>query len=236
MRRAIVVRESGRSRESRAPKIQQLTFPRRGGARRGAGCKPKGAKALVSHDARPPLAARFPVLVTMKLQPGLPSLRHHREREVIREGLRAARDRHGMRLVHFSIQSNHIHALIEASDAQALSRGMQGLSVRIARALNRAWGRVGRIFADRYHARILRSPREVRYALAYVLNNARKHGVHVGGIDPYSSGAAFDGWRNRMTCIFASALPVSPPHSWLLSIGWRRHGRIGVDEVPGRSP
>jgi hypothetical protein len=109
---------------------------------------------------------------------------------------------------------------------------MQGLLVRIARALNRLLDRAGKVFADRYHARALRTPREVRAALVYVLQNARKHGVALAGIDPCSSGAAFDGWA-RVT------EPVAPPRpivcaarSWLLRIGWRRWGAIATDEAP----
>ncbi len=229
-------RESARTPSE--PGVRQLTFSRRGGARRGAGRKPRGDRPLVSHAAREVLAARHPVLVTLKLQRGLPSLRRVETRSVLHRAFRAGADLHAMRLVHFSIQSNHIHALVEACDERALSRGMQGLAVRIVRGLNRSWGRAGRALADRYHARILRTPREVRYALAYVLCNARKHGVSVAGIDPYSSGASFDGWcEGRNTIVMtltALTTPVVRARTWLLMIGWRRHGRIEIEHVPGR--
>lgn len=144
-----------------------------------------------------------------------------------------------MRLIHFTIQSNHLHALVEARDARSLSRGMQGLCVRIARGMNRLWNRSGRVFADRFHSRVLRTPREVRYALAYVVNNARKHGLRVAGIDPYSSGEAFDGWKNAQPRAIgpreALRSLVAPARSWLLTVGWRRHGLIRVAEVPGGS-
>ncbi len=225
------------SRRKRTVCVRQLTFARRGGARRGAGRKPKGATALVSHAVRPELKARFPVLVTMKLVQGLPSLRGGKARELVFGAFAASAERHGMRLVHFSIQTNHLHLLVEARDTHSLSRGMQGLCVRLARRLNRLWNRAGRVFADRFHSRILRTPREVRYALGYVLNNARKHGLHVGGIDPCSSGAAFDGWRERHGASRPSEFALPPPtrraRSWLLTVGWRRHGLIGTSEVPG---
>jgi hypothetical protein len=96
------------------------------------------------------------------------------------------------------------------------------------------------VFSDRYHARQLRTPREVRHALAYTLNNARKHGVHVEGVDPCSSARAFDGWReggalNLAVREFAGRAipPVARARSWLLLTGWRRHGLIGVAEIPG---
>lgn len=136
----------------------------------------------------------------------------------------------GLRLPHYSPQTNHLHMIAEASDENALSRGMQGLLVRVARALNRLWARKGSVFADRYHARQLRTPREVRNALVYVLHNARHHGLSVPGVDPFSSGRWFDGWSRKL--VFVSRGPGATAKSWLLRIGWRIHGRIGIDEIP----
>lgn len=223
----------------RPQRLTQLTIHRRGGARRGAGRKPKGRVARVSHTKRPALASRFPVLVTLKLEAQRPSLRRTDERQLLLAAFRAARERHGMRLVHYSIQSNHIHALVEARDSSSLTRGMRGLCVRVASGLNRLWTRTGRVLADRFHARILRTPREVHHALRYVLNNALKHGARALGIDPFSSGIHFDGWAgvrgrgHRSTD--DSASPVAPPRSWLMVVGWRRHGPIRVDESPART-
>ncbi len=223
-----------RRKTERAPRVRQPSFPRHGGARRGAGRKPKGARARVSHRARGAFAARYPVLVTLKTASGQPSLRRAQAREVVFAALAAARERLGMRVVHFSIQTNHVHALVEAGDARALSRGMQGLAVRIARALNRLWKRRGRSWCDRFHSRVLRTPREVRNALVYVLHNARKHGATILGIDPCSSGGAFNGWSElRAASVSATrAPPVVRARTWLLSVGWRRHGRISIHARP----
>jgi hypothetical protein len=122
--------------------------------------------------------------------------------------------------------------IAEAGDREALSRGMQGLLIRIARALNALWKRSGSVFADRFHARAVRTPREVRAALVYVLQNARRHGIQLASIDPFSSGAWFDGWRTKLE--FANGLPpiVVSPRTWLLVEGWLRHGRIGFEEGP----
>jgi REP element-mobilizing transposase RayT len=227
-----------RRQRARSPKITQLTFSRRGGARRGAGRKPKAAVALVSHAKRVALGERTPVLVTAKLAPGLPSLRRGGARALAWRALGVAKTRFGVRVIHFSLQSNHFHAIVEARDEHALGQAMKGLCVRIARALNQVLERRGRVFADRYHARPLRTPREVRCALAYTLNNARKHGVRVEGLDPCSSAAAFDGWRERGARALAAlvAPPVAAARSWLLCHGWRRHGLIGVAEAPGQPP
>src|SRR5262249_37147987 len=124
------------------------------------------------------------------------------------------------------------------ADASSLARGMMALGARIARALNRTFGRRGRVLAERFYARILRTPREVRNALAYVLLNSRRHarrGWSGLRVDPASSGQWFDGWRWQPLLHHAnvSAMPVTRPRTWLLAIGWRRHGLIDPDEIPG---
>ncbi len=148
----------------------------------------------------------------------------------------AGSDRFGFRLTEYSIQSNHLHLLVEAKDRNALARGMQGLSVRVAKALNKLWQRRGKVFADRYHGRILRSPREVRDVLVYVLRNHVRHGIALLGVDAWSSGRWFDGWREGGETMVALASPLTSPlaraRTWLLRVGWRRRGRIAFTEAP----
>ena len=194
----------------RRARQQTFAFLRWGGKRKGAGRKPKGERAGVSHGTRTRLAARFPVHVTVRLNKGLPSLRRKNAYRVLTRAFAAGGDRFGFRLIHFSIQSNHLHLLAEAEDRRALARGMQGLSIRIARGLNRLWRRTGKVFADRYHDHILRTPTEVRNAIRYVLHNVQRHGIRfVGSLDPFTSA----GGRTIR-------LPL--PRSWLLTRGWRR--------------
>ena len=177
---------------------QEFAFMRWGGKRDGADRKRGPGRRRVAHVARPELAARHPVHVTLRIVRGVPSLRVRQTYRALERALRAGRERFGLRLVQFSVMSNHVHMLVEADGRASLSRGMQGLVVRMARALNRTWKRTGTVFADRYHAHVLRTPREVRNALAYVLLNARKHGARlIEWLDPFSSGAWFDGWQRH---------------------------------------
>src|SRR5262249_9125783 len=113
------------------------------------------------------------------------------------------------------------------------ARGCQGLAVRIAKAVNRALGRRGAVWGDRYHARWLRTPREVRAALVYVLQNWRKHVPGARGLDPRSTARGFEGWR-RAPPRPAGPAPMRAPRTWLARVGWLRHGRLGVDEGPRR--
>jgi hypothetical protein len=201
------------------------------------GGKETGGRALVSHAKRPRLAARFPLLVTMRLRAELASLRAEDAHALLRRNF-AATTSSQFRVIEYSVQSNHRHALVEASDERALTRGMTGLAVRIAQGLNRLWRRAGAVFADRFHAHQLRSPREVRNALVYVLQNARKHGSWRARFpDVYSSGPCFDGWkRSIMNGADSSERLLARAQTWLLSLGWRRHGLIDPQEVPLGSP
>jgi putative transposase len=225
---------------AKKPKPNQLPFRQHGGARAGAGRKPKGAQAGIQHRPRAALASRFPSHVTLKLRQGLPRLRNRAEYTALRAVFAAGCDRLGLRLTHYAVLNDHLHLLVEAADRTALARGLQGLSIRIAKALNKLWKRRGSVFADRYHDRVLKTPREVRNALRYVLGNGRKHAAEgrevrvSAAIDTFTSAPWFDGFRERVTVRGLDAIvrPVTAARTWLLSIGWRRHGLLSVHELP----
>jgi REP element-mobilizing transposase RayT len=218
-----------------------LPFPAaHGGRRAGAGRKPNSDRAGVPHDTRSALAARFPVHVTVKLREHLPPLRRRDAYAALRAAFAAGCDRNGFRLIHYAVLNDHLHFVVEASGRSRLTRGVQGLLIRIARTLNRLWQRTGRVFADRYHDHILRSPREVRNALRYVLGNGKKHAAEgravavPQAIDTFTSAPWFDGFRETIVVRGLEAIvrPVTDAHTWLLTIGWRRHGLLSVTELP----
>ncbi len=186
----------------------ELKLPVRGGKRDGAGRKPKGDNAGVSHARRPEFKARHPVHVTMRVRPGVGFLRGYSRKRAIEDALREAKLRFGMRVVHYSIQGTHLHLIVEVDDPSMLSRAIQGLTIRLARALNRIAGRVGKVFADRFHAHVMKTLGEVVNAVRYVVENFRHHlreDVAPQGVDPCSSAA----WSSDDG-------PVSPPRTWLL--------------------
>src|SRR5262249_38895435 len=145
-----------------------------------------------------------PLHVTLRLIAGLPSLRSKRPFRVVRKALGEPRAG-GASVVHYSVQSNHLHLIVEARDSRGLTRRVQALAIRLARRLNRLVERSGAVFADRYHARALKTPLEVRRALVYVLNNYRRHAdahgprLPLSFLDPCSSAAWFDGWDPEWT-------------------------------------
>jgi len=212
----------------------------RGGPRSGAG-RPRGRRSVVHHVRREAHPGGCPAHITLRMRRDVPSLRRRALVREIRRSFREVREvRDAFRLTHFSIQRDHIHMLVEADDAQALGRGMKSISARVARAVNRVFRRAGAALHGRYHVRALQTPREVRNALAYVLLNARKHWKQRHGaappvrIDEASSGIWFDGWARRTWPPSSpDPTPVAAPRSWLLRIGWRRHGLIDPSGVPG---
>lgn len=200
-----------------------------GGARLGAGRPRAPGRPRLGHDRRAPHDARHPVLLTLRVAHGVPSLRSLALFVAVRQAI--ARNEHAhFRILHFSVQQDHVHAIVEADDHGALTEGTRGLVIRIALAVKRAT-QVPRVWGDRYHARPLKTPREVRHAIAYVLLNFRKHLRAPTGVDPRSSGPWFDGWKCRPRPP-TDPPPTSKARTWLASVGWRRGGLIHFDDGP----
>ena len=226
--------KASKGRRARKPKQAELPFPSWGGARKGAGRKPKRGVAGMPHRPREERKKQHPLHVTLKLCAHLPRLRRKAEYAAVRAAFVKGKDRFGFRLCHYAVLNDHLHLVCEATDRTAVHRGVKGLAIRLARALNKLWARKGQVFADRYHDRALATPREVRNALAYVMGNARHHAAEgrmvsaPQAIDTYTSAPWFDGFRERFTVrgIEVIVRPTTPARTWLLDEGWRRHGLI----------
>jgi len=228
---------------------QPLPFRIWGGKRKGAGRPKKSFRASEKHKKRPPLHARFPVLVTCRIDKAVGSLRRGKAYHAFRKALASALRRADFRVVHVSLQRDHAHLVVEATDERALARGMQGLQIAAAHRLNavvsaeRRRRRTGRVFSDRYHARILRTPSEVRRAINYVLNNWRHHKEDrdiesmFWEVDYFSSGPTFRDWKERPPELPTTYLPLatSDPSTWLLCVGWTRAGG-GSRRARSRAP
>ncbi len=177
----------------------------------------------------------------MRVARGLPSLRSETVFVVLRGAIRAGQ-RQDFRVTHFSIQRDHVHMLVEAADGPALSSGMRGLAIRMARRLNVLLRRRGTVWCDRWHGHELASPREVRNALMYVLFNGTKHGAVPLGLDPCASVYwcadvfADSAYRTLLgSSSRARDNPVEPARTWLLHAGWRRLGLLRVTDLRRKS-
>ena len=212
-----------------------------GGARIGAGRPRSRRRHDEPHRRRPELSAKHPVHVVLRVRRFAPDLRRREIYHAMRRVLARYIGRADFRIVHASIQNTHLHLLIEAADRRALTRGMQSLAINLARGFHALDGGCGKVFPYRYHATQIRTPFHARRALAYVLNNWRRHREdgHNGRrfdaqLDPYSSALAFDGWtRAFCTPLGYELLPVSPPQTELFQRRWRTHGLVDPWEIPG---
>jgi hypothetical protein len=187
------------------------------------------------HTTRPKIDPRYPLQVTIRATAGLPSLRSLRLFGALRRAIaRASVDR--FRVIHFSIQQDHAHFIVEGDEPRRARGGMHGLAIRLALAVNRLLGRRGKVVGDRYHARPLTTPRQARTSMVYVLLNFRKHLRAPPCIDPRSSGPHFSGWqRGPEPTDLAPA--TFPPFTWMARTGWRRAGGpLRVQEQPGVQP
>ena len=220
-----------------------------GGKRAGAGRPPKGKRSSERHKKRPVHKAAHPIHVSLRVVPAVGRLRKRHIYRALQRAMARTVQRHDFRICDISIQGNHIHLIVEADHERALARGMQGFQISAARQINLAISkhtghrRTGQVFADRYHAEYLTSPRQVRHALCYVRNNWRRHGEdrRLPGLafDPFSSAAYSSGWTDRALLYWPEPdeelLPICHPQSWLLEKGWKRHGLLSPWERPGPS-
>jgi REP element-mobilizing transposase RayT len=243
---------SGTSKRARKRHVQQSLF-RRGGKRRGAGRKPKGARAGERHEARPDFKPYHALHVVLRVVPAAGSLRRRKMYRAIRDATITAALRERFRIIHLSLQRTHVHMLIEAEHKAALARGMQGFLISAARNVNTALGdgvrrRRGKVFADRYHVEVITTPTRARHAISYVLSNWRHHREDQQGqastwlVDPFSTGILFPDWKELQDKALMwpiretyDPMMVFRPKTWLLAEGWKLGGGpISARDVPGR--
>ena len=216
----------------------EMQFRSHGGKRKGAGRK-KTDRSLVNHVKRPRLNGREPINITQRLVDGLPSIRTSQMMYAFARAVELAK-KFGLRVVHYDIQSNHIHLVVEAANKETLSRGMRSLGTSLAIAIKRVCGLVGRgkVFKGRYHAHVLKTPTEVKRALRYVIFNLAKHKKCAAFVDPYSSVHTLErlsglvseaeyermreDLRKRPGWHRAVVGAVSKASTYLLALGWRK--------------
>ena len=234
------------SSRKRAPrKGEQLALPRTGGwggKRRNAGRKRRDpeARSQVAHVKRPAHKGRHPVHVTLRAKSGLPSFRQQRVQRLLAEVLRDQRRRRyekTFRVVHYSIQGNHLHLIVEADteravDSQPLRSGVSGLAIAFARRLNMMLRRKGKVWEGRYHRHDLKTPKETWVGLRYVFDNFTHHGQKSYGdgvLDLYSTAWLFDGWGGPHVVFDESERWrwfACHARTWLVRCGYLLHGRL----------
>jgi len=243
---------------------QPFVFRTWGGKRKGAGRKQVNERKSQPHRIRREVGSNQCVLVTLRVAQPVRRMRRRDAYRAIRRAMLVVLARTDFRIVHLSIQANHVHLVVEAESRRALARGMQAFQISAARRLNqvdidgKGRTRSGSVFPDRYHSEVVTTPTHARHALSYVLNNWRKHkedrvpATKAWVLDPYSTARSFIGWIERVECVDRGdaerwlvralsplpddleALPSCTPQSWLLNEGWKLGGKVSVFEAPQR--
>jgi putative transposase len=225
-----------------------LAPPKRGGKRDGAGRKKsKAPRHDAPHRSRDMHIARNPLHAVLRTLPEIPNLRRHDIHEALAKTLTKLGERaETFRIVHISLQRNHVHLIVEAAHKEALESGMRAFAISFARRINGVLGRSGKLWAYRYHTTTLTSPTQVRNAISYVLGNWRRHdeddrdfNLLMAMIDPYSSAISFAGWSDvtkfkRPPADEYTVLPVAAAQTWMLAKGWELSKKpIKTYDVPG---
>ena len=185
---------------SKMARTLQLSLPQPrtwGGRRAGAGRKRTADRRPgVPHRTRPVHVPTHPVHVTLRSTSAVRCLRSARAFPAVRRALAVA-SHAGFRILHFSVQDDHLHLIVEADDRRALGRGLRGLAIRVARAVNRALGRRGRVWDERYHARALTTPRAMRHCSPETLRGRTRTGpLLVGAVVRRVAGARHNAGRS----------------------------------------
>lgn len=216
------------------PKVsKQISFKLRswGGRRAGAGRKNRSGKA--GHVQRESVRSSTPLHISWRLEAGLVNLRCGL---ILKEFERCAKlaKSTGFSILHFSLQGNHLHLIVEARSNSHLGRGMRSLGCSFGKLLRKISRGRGRVFTDRYHLHVLKTPTETKRALAYVLQNTSRHTKFIYHLDAYSSAAYFSDWKallgeqvgpillNRSNLDLPLPDFLGPPRSWLARVGWKR--------------
>jgi hypothetical protein len=230
----------------------ELAFMNHGGKRKGAGRKPKrhrdGARVEPSHARRPRFTKSRPLHVTVEVAEDVPNLRAANMAPLVIDAIGRANVREDFRVVHVCILGTHIHMICEAEGVEELANGMRSVNNTIAKAVNKRLGRKGAVMPRRFHSHVLRTKREVRNAVQYVLRNAERHGLHDAwpgcargaetgtgtrsalaspGLprpDPLSTAAWFPYWAEGELVIASSQIPASvvqPAQCFLMMLAFK---------------
>jgi len=193
-----------------------------------------GKRRQVPHRKRASFGGSA-LVVTVHLLDGMPSLRTQAVLAVFLKVMAIAKERFRCRVLELTLLGNHVHFMVEAPDEKALGRAMKGLLVRLAKALNKLWGRKGSVFERRFHSVVVTTMRQVHRGLRYVLNNARKHGIRIpfGQPDPFSSGPWFKHWKERRPPFRTDESPVAPPQIAIMVDLVHLRMPVGLNDMPG---
>lgn len=140
----------------------------------------------IRHIARDEIKKPIPLHLTIKIEKTKAGLKNKAMLKLLHHCIKKSRMK-GLRIVHYTLEFDHVHLLVEATNKETTSKGMQSFGIAFSKGINKLKCLKGRVFKTRYHFRKLNSPREIKNVLNYILGNSIKHGQSPSIITPYNS-------------------------------------------------
>lgn len=122
-----------------------------------------------------------------------------------------------LKIIHYTLEYNHIHLLVEAASNRVLHSGMQAFGISLAKGINRFKRLKGTVYKHRYHYRQISSPRDLKNVLHYIFHNGIKHKRTRFALDLYNSYLAekrlwaeiklrpeLNGWQRKLLTVLDS--------------------------------
>jgi REP element-mobilizing transposase RayT len=161
--------------------------------------KGAGRKAIhdkgIRHTKREMIKKDTVLHLTLKIEKNKANLKNKSILKALQHSIKKARSL-GLKVIHYTLEYDHVHLLIEASDKISLGKGMQSLGISFSKGINKIKKQTGKVFKTRYHFRKLNSPREIKNALNYILGNGIKHRETLSVINSFNSLPAINNFKH----------------------------------------
>lgn len=162
---------------------------------------PKGAGRKAIHDKgirhieRELITKETVLHLTLKIKKEKSSLKNKFILKTLQNSIKKARLL-GLKVLQYTLEYDHVHLLVEASNNISLGKGMQSLGISFSKGINKIKGQKGSVFKTRYHFRKLKTPQEIKNALSYILGNGIKHKEAFSILSPYNSLSSVRDFKN----------------------------------------
>lgn len=158
----------------------------------------------IRHIAREIIKKSTSLHLTIKVRENKADIKNKQVLKILHYAIRRSRIK-GLRIIHYTLEYNHIHLLVEAADKQTVHQGMQSFGITFAKKINAIKRLKGTVYKHRYHLRKINSPRELKNVLYYIFNNGIHHKRTSTVLDPYNTLPAFKSlkflyghWSNKI--------------------------------------
>lgn len=148
--------------------------------------RPAKNDAGIRHTKRPDLTRPSSLHLTVKIEKSKANLKNKNVLAILKKAIFNAR-RQGLKVIHYSLEYDHIHLIIEADNNRTLGKGMQAFGVTLAKAINRMRKVKGQVYKHRYHFRQITSSRQLKNVMTYIFNNGVKHKTSATALSPFNS-------------------------------------------------